>query len=295
MKGIPHGEEYSTVEKTATNLSFKIEIFVVLISGLVLLCCIMILMLASAMYLCNGEKFPLFSYLVTTHDVTSSYYGKLAGKYKMDKLISNAHKLHFIKHSQDATVRDTEKSSVLNYAIYGETEETCGGFRWAWRGLWTLDLFKKEGFWLHSRLFIGQLVQLFFGAWVSLVLFHYTRELSEQADARRNELLSDNIDYPSWIYDFFPDGWMIKVSLYPAASMATCIMIFLFLFPFPCTASTVMKLRSGVSEVIVWFLFFSNNGHIPTQEYHFFTVFAFQVIPSLQDPQFVKYRSAVRF
>jgi hypothetical protein len=251
MKGIPHGEEYSPVEKTATKFSFKIEIFVVLVSGSVLLCCIIILMLASAMYLSNGDFFSLLTSLVTTHDVTFSYYGKLAGTHKLDKLIANAHNLHFIKPSREATVRDTEKSAVLNYAVYGETEEICGGFRWAWRGLWTLDLFKKEGFWIHSRLFIGQLVQLFFGAWVSLILFDYTRDLTEQADTRRNELLSDSIDYPAWIYDFFPDGWMVKVSLYPAASIATCIMIFLFLFPFPCTASTVMKLRCGVSEVFV--------------------------------------------
>jgi hypothetical protein len=251
MKSIPHGEEYTAVEKTASQISFKVEIFVVLVSGLLLFFFIMTLMLATAMYLRNGERFPFLTFWVTTHDVVSSHYVKLAGTYKLNKLVANARKLHFIKTSQEATIRDTIKSSLLNYEVYGETEEACGGLQWAWRGLWTRDLFQKEGFWLHSRLFISQLVQLFFGAWVSLIFFTKTTEVAEQANTMRNDLLNDDINYPTWVYTLFPEDWMVKVSLYPAASIATCIMIFLFLFPFPSTASTVVKLRCGVSVVLL--------------------------------------------
>jgi len=167
----------------------------------------------------------------------------------LNNLIANAHKLHFVKASGEKDLRETEKIVMLNYEVFGESEENCGGFQWALRGARTGELFKKEGFWLHSRLFIAQIVQFFFSAWLILIMFDTTYQAAYSADEKRNEILHDNIKYPEWIYDFFPEGWMVKASFYPAASFATLVMVFLLMFPFPSTASTVMKLRCGVSPV----------------------------------------------
>ena len=79
MRGIPHSSEYTQPEKVASTIKFKVELFVVFASGLGLLFCILLLILATVIYLYTGEKSQFVTFWVSTHDVIASYCGKQAG------------------------------------------------------------------------------------------------------------------------------------------------------------------------------------------------------------------------
>jgi hypothetical protein len=279
--GEPTGEYENTKFDDAMKVFFfSVGLFIAFSCGVLLVVCMVLQIGASATYINWGDRFKFVNWWISTYDTQGSYNAKLAGTHKLNQMISNAHLLHFVsitgqtgggggnnssknKSSSSSSLKDIHTNQVmLNYSLWGEAEEECGGFFWTWKGLLgSRDLFKKEGYWIHSRLFIGQCIQIVAGIFYGYYMIGATGQLADKVEGWRSMVENHHFErpLPDWVFQFVPEPWMIYRSFYPAAGVAILIMICLVLVYLPTTASTVMKLRSGQ-------------------------------IPSLADPHFMKYR-----
>lgn len=165
---------------------------------------------------------------------------KRAGTRKVNKMLLNARRMHGSKDQDGSNIETNPTRSkrfgqvsqtvFQTYVLYGEDKELCGGWAWTFRRLFSKELFEVEGIWFPSRLWTFQVMQCVVLALLCvLVPILITTAVQNAEDA--NQELPD--DLPSWVYDFVPTSWQVRVSLVPSAfiALAVCVCIILLYIP----------------------------------------------------------------
>jgi len=175
---------------------------------------------------------------------TSTANVKLAGTHKVNELLQNAIQMHQLPpdddtHEHDGSIDDDDDddesaaavvhdrrqpvNAIQNFVLNGEHEEQCGGFIWTWKRIFTKELTRKDGIWLHSRLAIGQMGQIIsLGLYVTLLSW-LAHSLAEDARNARARIIADwrlPDDWESWALNIVPTPSMIYSAFIPGAVIA---------------------------------------------------------------------------
>jgi len=105
----------------------------------------------------------------------------------------------------------------------------------------------------------SQVAQIVVTVIVAYLAFASIPSIAARAEDQRASLRPG---YPQWVYTLVPTAQDVRIALYPAASVATVVMLLLILVYIPSATATILKYRCGV-------------------------------LPSLGSPFFVRYRMAV--
>mmetsp|Transcript_4552 Transcript_4552/g.6657 ORF Transcript_4552/g.6657 Transcript_4552/m.6657 type:complete len:372 (-) Transcript_4552:699-1814(-) len=204
---------------------------------------------------------------------TSAANVKLAGTHKVNELLQNAIQMHQLPpdddtHEHDGSIDDDDDdesaaavvhdrrqpvNAIQNFVLNGEHEEQCGGFIWTWKRIFTKELTRKDGIWLHSRLAIGQMGQIIsLGLYVTLLSW-LGHSLAEDARNARARIIADwrlPDDWERWALNIVPTPSMIYSAFIPGAVIAFISGILLISVYVPSTVSTVLKLRCGLIQTL---------------------------------------------
>jgi len=205
------------------------------------------------------RRFGLFKLLFLPSNVRRVARQKRAGTHKINSMIKQAHKLHRKAHKRTNVGSNPDQTTILNFILHGDKKVPCGGFFWTWiNTAWNAQLLVREGIWIHSRLCVGQLMQLI-GAFILLVIWWFGTEfVADEAEAARGRV-SNSVLTEAQLY-FIPTRELIYVSFYPGGAIALLMVMLLISVYYPSTVSSILKFRSGK-------------------------------LPSLHDPNFGRYRS----
>lgn len=193
---------------------------------------------------------------------TSTYQGsclhdefgtKQASKLKVFRMVKNAYDLHKASDNEVAKNYSSNSIALLNYnkIVGGECTKTVGGFKWIWKAFRSGKLSSKEGIWIPSRLFAGNIAQILasfavFGLGV-VILNSFVADLEEAraAAAVASEIASNstNATEASECYAFFnaSDCYYPKDEVDEYFGVAICPEVFL-----PTCDTSMEELSAGV-------------------------------------------------
>jgi hypothetical protein len=115
-------------------------------------------------------KNPFISNLSTPASLWAESVQKRAASFKVTKMLLNALSLHRSTEHPTVTSGTSESKAayhaelyahaISNYHAQESKTEKVGGVFWAWRRILDGRIFSEEGIWLHSRLVVGNFLQL---------------------------------------------------------------------------------------------------------------------------------------
>jgi hypothetical protein len=108
--------------------------------------------------------------LITPASLRAESAQKKAASFKVSKMLENALSLHRSTDCLTASVNSTESKAAFHAQLYAHAisnfqaqeskTEKVGGIIWAWKRIWDGSISSEEGIWLHSRLIVGNFLQL---------------------------------------------------------------------------------------------------------------------------------------
>lgn len=114
----------------------------------------------------------IISALFTPAGLRAESAQKKASSFKISKMLENALSLHFktdsftlsrmnpIHESRTSARFEMSLNAMSNFHAQELLTEKVGGVFWAWKKIMNGSIFVEEGVWLHSRLIVGNLLQL---------------------------------------------------------------------------------------------------------------------------------------
>jgi hypothetical protein len=220
--------------------AFSFAQFLALVTGLLLPVIYLIVALSLSFQTTkyySYEAMGLIRWIVTSSNIRAEMRTKWAATSKVNSMLVNAFRLHFIRSAADdidqafevlaATPTD---NATENFLLCGEQLQLAGGFFWTWRRILNGKLFEEEGIWLNSHLMQLQAGQIVFCVAYSILLYQLVEVAAFNAQSRRDEI-PDGL--PQWYYDLFPTREMVEWALYPAWCIAFAEMILLILLYIP--------------------------------------------------------------
>jgi hypothetical protein len=195
-----------------------------------------------------------------SNEVIASAEIKRAATCKVNNLLINAHKTH-LWLSGDSCAH--LKGGLDVFMHKSDDYETCGGLTWCWKQLLNNDIANVHGIWISTTFIVGQMIQA-----VTLIISVtlaalWIKDYADDVDDKRQEIINSNaeINIRKLLLEWYPEGRIIRISLYTGLGVAIPVGILLILCYFPSTVHTILKLRCGI-------------------------------IPTMRDSDFFKYRSA---
>ena len=154
------------------------------------------------------RRYAILRPLFVPVDIRRTAAQKVAGTYKINSLLDHAYRLQRRAHKK-TKARNAEHEAMLCFLLYGEKDENCGGFFWTWaRTLWKHAEGGKEGLWMHSRLFVGQMGQ-FLIIFVFLVVWLYgTKSIATGAEQKRQSIINYGGSGSEIALYYVPESWM---------------------------------------------------------------------------------------
>ena len=186
------------------------------------------------------------SYLTADMNIEAS------AKFKVGNIIDNACSIHqkALIEKDNANVA----SSILKSFLASTNDvEAKGGFMWTWKKIWYKSLFSEDGIWIHSRLIVGQIGQIFIAILTAYGLIYLTTDMCDTFDNAREavkEVASSIPDEATFLLNLLPECYMIKVSSYIALSTGMFLVSFIIMMYIPVTVSTILKMRSGIIPTV---------------------------------------------
>jgi hypothetical protein len=155
-----------------------------------------------------ARQYAILRLLFLPDDIRRTALQKRSATYKVNDLLYHACRLQRMAHKK-TKARNAEHEAMLCFLFYGEKDEKCGGFFWSWAGLlWKRTDYSKEGLWMHSRLFIGQMGQFMILVIFSIAWWFGTKHLVTNAEEKRQEIMGyGGLGAETALY-FVPEGWM---------------------------------------------------------------------------------------
>ena len=142
------------------------------------------------------RRFAILRCLFLPSDIRRSSSIKRAATHKINALIENAHKIHRHAH-RETRGRNTSNIAMLSFHLYGEKKEGCGGFLWTmWRTLWNDQIVTKEGVWIHSKLAVGQCLQVVLTAILVYFWMYGTEEVARSVENERATIMKGTATFP---------------------------------------------------------------------------------------------------
>jgi hypothetical protein len=236
--------------------------------------------------------------LFVTSDVNGTSRLKKAATRRIHCMLHNAMQMHQIVAPEKKSMSVTQQLRLsraaadpvfLNFLVNGEKEEAAGSFWWTWQQIRTGSLFDTEGVWLPTRLLVfqaGQIVCAVLLGYLALVSVERIADSADEAQASLGE------DVPDWVYDFVPTGSQVRRSLYPAAYMASVIMVLLILIYIPrCVNGKCLIIRRSIQGVFFPYYEFLIIILLSTVS----TILKYRCgqIPSLRSSNFLVFRISV--
>jgi hypothetical protein len=154
------------------------------------------------------RRYAILRLLFVPVDIRRTAGQKVAATYKINSLLDHAYRLQRKAHKKTSS-RNAQHEAMLCFLLYGEKGENCGGFFWTWaRTLWKHTEWRKEGLWMHSRLFVGQMGQFLIILIFTVVWFYQTKALATDADEKRQAIIDDGgLGSETALY-YVPESWM---------------------------------------------------------------------------------------
>jgi hypothetical protein len=155
-----------------------------------------------------ARRYAILRLLFVPVDIRRTAVQKVAGTYKINSLLHHAYRLQR-KARKKTKSRNAEHEAMMCFLFYGEKDENCGGFFWTWaRTLWKHTEGRKEGLWMHSRLFVGQMGQFLIIVIFTVLWLSGTKTLATKADEQRQSIIDDEgLGSETALY-FVPESWM---------------------------------------------------------------------------------------
>jgi hypothetical protein len=190
------------------------------------------------------RRYAILQAMFMPSNVLRTANQKRAATNKINLMITNAHKLHRRAHKKTRGA-NAGHATILGFVLYGEKIVECGGFLWAWKGLFTRSLLSQEGVWIHARLVVGQLGQVLLAAIFGVAWWYGIEKAADAAESERQNAIERDDYSTEWVLYLIPTKDDLYYSLYPSGVIVFVILFVLLCVYFPSTASTVLKFRSG--------------------------------------------------
>ena len=153
--------------------------------SLILGCIVIFMHILHCVEICAGEDRRRKT-ILNQHAFRHEVDHKAAMHFKINKMVDNAVDIHHSSDKQNI-VKTCFGHALHVYSKWNKTERV-GGLVWAWKQIWSGDMFREEGVWYSARLIaanVSQYIVVLYILLAGIYYIHYVENEVDEEDAKR--------------------------------------------------------------------------------------------------------------
>lgn len=197
--------------------------------------------------------FDVSRFLISSND-NGEVRTKRAAAAKLNNMLQNAAILHHdspntqshnaVQASLSKFPSNSEKAA-MNFVLYGNRMEKCGGILDVWRKAFNRSLFDTEGIWLPTRFITFQCCQVVLAFGITVALIFTNRSIIDYIERKRDELNEGSV-LETAAAKYIPSNTAVNAAVWPATLLTVITMVLLILVYLPSAYATVSLYRCGL-------------------------------------------------